>query len=97
MQIQKQIEYSNSFTDFKEVEFNFKNLAEELRDHETYDGIDNFVKYFIKVQMNYQGGSMITGNDLEKLHEFTVRNYYNRADSSRRASIMAQKKAAALA
>lgn len=49
MQIQKQVEYSGNFSDEKEVEFAFKNLDEELRDHESYDGIDSFVKYFIKV------------------------------------------------
>lgn len=49
MQIQKQIEYSGEFNDSKEVEFSFKNLDQEFSDHETYDGIDNFVKYFIKI------------------------------------------------
>ena len=53
MQIQKQVEYSGNFTNYHEVEFNFANLDEELREHESYDGIGNFVKYFIKVQMNY--------------------------------------------
>ena len=78
MQIQKQVEYSGSFSDKHEVSFEFKNLEDELREQETYDGIDNFVRYFIKVQMNYQGGSIISGSDLEVLREFTVKNYYNR-------------------
>jgi hypothetical protein len=26
--------------------------------------------------MKYQSGSVISGNNLEKLHEFEVRNYY---------------------
>jgi len=49
MQIQKQIEYSGEFNDFKEMDFVFKNLDEELRDHETYNGVDNFIKYFLKI------------------------------------------------
>lgn len=76
MQIQKEIECSSDFTNFKELEFRFKNLDEELNDHETYNGIDNFVKYFIKVHMTYQGGSIVSGNTLEKLFEFEVKNYY---------------------
>lgn len=61
----------------KEIEFNFKNLEEELRDHETYNGIDNFIKYFLKIQMTYTGGSMIAGNNLEVLHEVIVKNNYS--------------------
>lgn len=64
------------FSGSKEVSFHFKNLEEELRDHETYDGVDNLVKYFIRVNMNYKGGSMIAGNELVVLKEFTVRNYH---------------------
>ena len=41
------------FADNFEVEFHFKKLDEELSEHETYDGIGNFVKYFIKVHMDY--------------------------------------------
>ena len=52
------------FTDEKVIDFCFKNLDEELRDHETYNGIGNFVKYFVRVDMKYDGGSMISGNDL---------------------------------
>jgi hypothetical protein len=70
------VECSGSFNDFIELEFKFKDLDEELSDHETYNGIDNFTKYFIKVHMKYQSGSVISGNNLEKLHEFEVRNYY---------------------
>jgi hypothetical protein len=64
------------FIDNTEVEFHFKKLEEELGEHETYDGIGNFVKYFIKVSMQYQGGSILTGNTVEKLHEITVKNHY---------------------
>ena len=71
------MECSSEFTNFKELEFRFKNLDEELNDHETYNGIDNFIKYFIKVQMTYKGGSIVSGNQLEKLFEFEVRNYYS--------------------
>ena len=77
MQIQKEVECSSEFTNFKELEFRFKNLDEELNDHETYNGIDNFIKYFIKVHMTYQGGSIVSGNTLEKLFEFEVKNYYS--------------------
>lgn len=77
MQIQKQVEYSGEFCNLKEVDFNFKNLEEELREHETYNGVDNFIKYFLKIQMNYTGGSMIAGNNLEVLHEVTVKNHYS--------------------
>ena len=45
--------------------------------HETYNGIDNFIKYFIKVHMTYQGGSILSGNNLEQLFEFEVKNYYS--------------------
>lgn len=76
MQIQKEIEYSSEFSDFKECEFHFKALDEELRDHETYNGIDNYIKYFIKVQMTYEGGSLLAGSTLEKLHEIVVKNHY---------------------
>ena len=76
MQIQKEIECSGQFNDFIELEFKFKDLDEELSDHETYNGIDNFTKYFIKVHMKYQSGSIVSGSNLEKLHEFEVRNYY---------------------
>ena len=76
MQIQKQVEYSGEFCNLKEVEFHFKNLDEELRDHETYNGVDNFIKYFLKIQMQYTGGSMIAGNNLEVLHEVIVKNNY---------------------
>ena len=58
------------------MEFCFKNLDDELSEHETYNGIDNFVKYFLKVSMTYQGGSMYAGNTLEKLHVIEVKNYY---------------------
>uniref|UniRef100_A0A7S3FYP5 Uncharacterized protein n=1 Tax=Strombidium rassoulzadegani TaxID=1082188 RepID=A0A7S3FYP5_9SPIT len=75
MQIQKEVEYSGSFVDKREVDFCFKNLVEELREHESYEGVDNMVKYFVRVNMNYQGGSMISGNNLEILHEFEVRIY----------------------
>ena len=78
MQIVKQVECGGSFTDLHEVKFCFESLDDELREHETFSGIDNFVKYFIKVQMNYQGGSMIAGNELEVLHEFVVKNYANK-------------------
>ena len=71
------MECSSDFTNFKELEFRFKNLDEELNDHETYNGIDNFIKYFIKVHMTYQGGSIVSGNTLEKLFEFEVKNYYS--------------------
>lgn len=74
MQIQKEIEYAGEFSDFKEIEFEFKKLDEELSQHETYNGVDNFVKYFIKVSMNYSGGSLLAGSELEKLHEITVKN-----------------------
>lgn len=84
MQIQKQVEYSGEFSNFKEIEFNFKNLEEELRDHETYNGIDNFIKYFLKIQMTYTGGSMIAGNNLEVLHEVTVKNNYTLMHSKRK-------------
>ena len=77
MQIQKQVEYAGEFNDLKELEFNFKNLEEELRDHETYNGVDNFIKYFLKIQMTYTGGSMIAGNNLEVLHELIVKNNYS--------------------
>ena len=50
MQIQKEIECSGQFNDFIELEFKFKDLDEELSDHETYNGIDNFTKYFIRYQ-----------------------------------------------
>jgi hypothetical protein len=53
MQIQKEVDFPGEFSDSKTVTFCFKNLMEELRDHETYDGIDNFVKYFIRINMNY--------------------------------------------
>ena len=76
MQIQKEIEYAGEFSDFKEVEFEFKKLDEELSQQETYNGVDNFVKYFIKVSMSYQGGSLLAGSELEKLHEITVKNQY---------------------
>ena len=76
MQIQKEVECSGEFNDFKSVEFCFKNLDDELSEHETYNGIDNFVKYFLKVSMTYQGGSMFAGNTLEKLHEIEVKNNY---------------------
>ena len=69
--------------DFKEIEFSFKKLEEELSEHETYDGIDNFVKYFIKVHMVYQGGSLLAGNNLEKLHEIKVKNYYAKQHAKR--------------
>ena len=49
MQIQKEVEMAGSFQDFKEIEFNFLKLESELSEHETYNGIDNFIKYFIKV------------------------------------------------
>jgi len=75
MQIQKEAEFSGEFTDKKTIEFSFKNLEDELKDHETYNGIDNFVKYFIRVNMNYEGGSMFSGNNLEILQEFEVKNY----------------------
>ena len=78
MQIVKQVECGGSFTDQHEVKFCFENLEDELREHETFSGIDNFVKYFVKIQMNYQGGSMIAGNELEVLHEFVVKNYANK-------------------
>ena len=77
IQMQKEVECSGSFNNFKELEFKFSNLEDELNQYETYNGIDNFVKYFIKVQMSYQGGSMISGSLLEILHEFEVKNYYN--------------------
>ena len=64
------------FSDNFEVEFHFKKLDEELSEHETYDGIGNFVKYFIKVHMDYQGGSILSGNVLEYLHEIKVKNHY---------------------
>ena len=76
MQIQKEVECSGEFTNLCELEFKFKNLDEELSEHESYNGIDNFTKYFIKVHMKYQGGSMISGNNLERLQEFEVKNYY---------------------
>lgn len=75
MQIQKEVDSAGDFQDFKEVSFEFKNLDEEFKDHETYNGVDNFIKYFIKVQMTYQGGSIISGNELEKLHEIKVKNH----------------------
>lgn len=90
MQMQKQVEYAGNFTNYHEVEFDFKKLDEELREHESYDGVNNYVKYFIKVQMNYQGGSMIAGNDLEVLHEFTVRNYLNQVKPANQARLPSQ-------
>jgi len=77
MQIQKEVECANDFTNYKELDFRFKNLEEELNAHETYNGIDNFIKYFIKVHMTYQGGSILSGNNLEQLFEFEVKNYYS--------------------
>lgn len=47
-----------------------------MSEHETYNGIDNFIKYFIKVSMTYKGGSMFAGDTLEKLHEVEVKNSY---------------------
>ena len=76
LQIVKEIQCNGDFIDFLEVPFHFKNLDEELGEYESYDGIDNFVKYFVKVQMNYQGGSVIAGNDLEKLFEFKVAGHH---------------------
>lgn len=76
MQIQKEVESANSFSDYKEIEFEFRKLEEELKDHETYNGIDNFIKYFIKIQMTYQGGSLVAGSELEKLYEIKVKNHY---------------------
>ena len=100
MQIQKQVEYSGEFNDLKELDFHFKNLEEELRDHESYNGVDNFIKYFLKIQMTYTGGSMIAGNNLEVLHEIIVKNNYNHlhAQRKREEQVAAmQKKAAAAA
>jgi hypothetical protein len=74
--MQKEVQMPGEFTDHTEVEFHFKKLEEELGEHETYDGIGNFVKYFIKVSMQYQGGSYLSGNTCEKLHEITVKNHY---------------------
>jgi len=76
MQIQKVVENAGEFTDFFEVDFTFLKLDEELKEHETYNGIDNFIKYFIKVSMNYEGGSLVAGRELEKLHEIVVKNRY---------------------
>lgn len=42
--------------------------------------------------MNYQGGSMFAGNDLEKLHEFKVKNYYNRAVVKKQEIVLEEKK-----
>ena len=78
MQIVKQIDFLGSFTGLHEIKFNFENLEDELREHESFSGIDNFVKYFVKVEMNYQGGSLLAGNELEVLHEFTVKNHLNK-------------------
>ena len=77
MQIQKEVAIPGNFVDNAEIEFHFKKLDEELSEHETYNGIGNFVKYFIKVHMQYQGGSIVSGNTLEKLHEIKVKNHYN--------------------
>ena len=74
MQIQKEVEQAGNFQDFKEIEFNFLKLESELSEHESYSGIDNYIKYFVKVQMNYQGGSIVSGNELIKLQEITVKN-----------------------
>lgn len=76
MQIQKEVESATSFQDYKEVAFEFLKLEDELKEHETYNGVDNFIKYFIKVEMTYQGGSLVAGNQLTKLHEITVKNQY---------------------
>lgn len=76
MQIQKVAELPGEFQDFKEIEFEFLKLEDELKEHESYDGIDNFIKYFIKVNMTYQGGSLVAGSDLEKLFEIKVKNHY---------------------
>lgn len=77
MQIQKEVAIPGDFVDHAEIEFHFKKLDEELSEHETYNGVGNFIKYFIKVHMDYQGGSIVSGNVLEKLHEIKVKNHYN--------------------
>jgi hypothetical protein len=76
MQIQKEAEKPGEFQDFKEIEFEFLKLEDELKEHESYDGIDNFIKYFIKINMTYQGGSLVAGKELERLHEIKVKNHY---------------------
>lgn len=88
MQIQKEVECAGEFNDYKELEFNFKKLDEELSEHETYNGVDNFIKYFIKVHMIYQGGSLVTGNNLEKLHEIVVKNHHASRNAKKKAEEM---------
>jgi len=51
------------------------------------------VKYFVKVQMNYQGGSVIAGSDLEKLVEFKVAGHH----AKRTERLVKKKKAEQLA
>jgi hypothetical protein len=33
--------------------------------------------------MTYQGGSLLAGNNLEKLHEIKVKNYYSKQHAKR--------------